>query len=69
MSETSATIYKKLVDLEQQVQRMKVQTYFQLPKRQRAASRYSQASIGKALRATRNGIWREKYAKKIKSLS
>ena len=69
MSQSSATIFKKLASLEQQVQSLKVQAYFTLPKKQQTASFYPQESINKALKSTRNQIWQEKYAKKIKGIS
>lgn len=69
MDQSTTTIFKKLINLEQQVQTLKVQAYFTLPKKQQTDSSYSQATINKALANTRNQIWQEKYAKKIKNLS
>jgi hypothetical protein len=69
MSQTTTTIFKKLANLEQQVQKLKVQAYLNLPKSQQTVSLYPQNSINKALKNTRNQIWQEKYAKKVKSLS
>jgi hypothetical protein len=70
MSQSVATaIFKKLTNLEQQVQHLKVQAYFNVPKRQQIVSLYSQETVNKALKNTRNRIWQEKYAKKIKGLS
>ena len=69
MNGTATIIYKKLSNLEQQVQKLKVQAYFKLPKEQQTISLYPMGLINKALKATRNQIWREKYAKKINSLS
>ncbi len=69
MNQSTTTILKKLVNLEQQVQNLKVQAYFSLSKKQRANALYPQESINKALRATRELVWQEKYAKKIKGLS
>ena len=65
MSPTTV-IFKKIADLEKQVQKLKVQAYFELPKNQRTNSAYPQTVISKALKETRNQIWQEKYAKKIK---
>lgn len=62
-------MYRKITDLEQQLQKLKVQAYFSLPKNIQNASLYSQAVIDKAMKTTRDQIWRDKYAKKIKSLS
>ena len=69
MSQTTTTIFKQLASLEQQVQKLKVQAYLNLPKIQQPIALYSQDSINKALKSSRNQIWQEKYAKKIKSLS
>lgn len=69
MNESSTTIFKRLTNLEQQVQSLKVQAYFTLPKKQQTVSFYPQESITKALRITRNQIWQKKYAKKIKGIS
>lgn len=65
----TTTIFKKLANLEQQVQSLKVQAYFNLPKKQQTVSLYPQDFINKSLKATRNQIWQEKYAKKIKGIS
>jgi len=65
----TVTIFRKLANLEQQVQKLKVQAYFNLPKKEQMISLYPQATINKSLIVTRNQIWQEKYAKKIKSLS
>lgn len=69
MNQSTTAIFKELANLERQVQRLKVQAYFNLPKKEQTISFYPQESINKALRITRNQIWQEKYAKKIKSLS
>lgn len=69
MSRSTVAIFKKLANLEQQVQKLKVRAYFNLPKKEKTISFYPQESINKALRITRNQIWQEKYAKKIKGLS
>jgi lambda repressor-like predicted transcriptional regulator len=69
MSQAAITIFKKLSNLEQQVQKLKVQVYFTLPKSKQLSSLYPEEAIAKALRTTRKQIWQKKYAKKIKSLS
>ena len=56
-------------NLEQQVQQLKVQAYFDLPKARQSGGIYSESAITKALKSTRNQIWQAKYAKKIKGLS
>ena len=69
MSQPTSTIFKRLVNLEQEVQQMKVRAYFDLPKKQQTISLYPQESINKALKFSRKQIWQEKYAKKTKRLS
>ena len=69
MNQSPTTIFKRLASLEQEVQSLKVQAYFTMPKKQQTTSFYPQEIIAKALRATRNQIWQEKYAKKIKGIS
>ena len=69
MNGSTATIFKQLANLEQQVQSLKVRAYFSLPKKQQTISLYPQTSINKSLKASRNQIWQEKYAKKIKGIS
>ena len=68
MSQVSA-IFKKLVGLEQQVQKMKVRAYFNLPKQERPTSLYTEKAILRAVEVTRGALWRRDYAKKIKSVS
>ena len=65
----NTAIFKKLSNLEQQVQTLKVQAYFNLPKKQQTVSLYPQEEINAALKISRNRIWQDKYAKKNKSLS
>ena len=69
MSETATAIFKKLNSLEQQVQKLKVEAYLNLPKNKQTVSFYPQETINKALTSSRNQIWRDKYAKKVKGLS
>ena len=65
----SATIFKKLTSLEQQVQKLKVQAYLNLPKKQQTIEIYPQEEILKTVKATRDKIWRGRYAKKFKGIS
>ncbi len=64
----SQTIFRKITDLERKLQRLKIQAYFNLP-RGRRSSVYPEEVINKALRATRQAIWQERYAKSIKGVS
>ncbi len=61
----TATIFKKLSNLEEEVQKLKVQAYLNLPKEKQAISLYPQASINKSLKTARKQIWQEQYAKKV----
>jgi len=60
----TATIFKKLTNLEQQVQKLKVQAYFSLPKAQQSSGIYAQTEINDAVKLTRKQIWQTRYAKK-----
>lgn len=66
---TQATVYKKIVALEREVQKMKLEAYRTLPKSQRPRSPYSEKALGRAVRKTRNAMWQRHYAKKIKGIS
>src|SRR3989344_2673382 len=68
MNQASA-IFKKLVTLEREVQKMKVRAYFNLPKQERAVSLSPENAIRRAVEASRNQIWQRTYAKKIKGVS
>ncbi|MEK7106682.1 MAG: hypothetical protein AAB899_00645 [Patescibacteria group bacterium] len=65
----AGVIFKKLVTLEQEVQKLKVNAYFNLPKQDRPVSIYPEEAIRRAVEASRNQIWRRTYAKKIKGVS
>lgn len=60
--QSPTVIYRKLGELERELQRLKVEAYFALPPRKRI-SPYLQRDIVKALRNTRRQIWRDRYAK------
>ena len=65
-----ATIFKKLESLEQEIQKMKVRAYFNLPKQERPISSvYPEEVVLRAAKKTRDLIWRRTYAKKIKGVS
>ena len=68
MNQTGA-IFKKLITLEQDIQKMKVHVYFNLPKQQRLVSLYPEETLRRAVEKSRSQIWRRIYAKKIKSIS
>ena len=59
------TIYEKLNRLEQELQRLKLQTYQTLPRGSRISSPYTEKTIQRAVKNTREMIWEKRYAKKI----
>lgn len=65
----AGVIFKRLVTLEQEVQKMKVRAYLNLPKQKRPASLYPEETIRRAAEISRKQIWRRTYAKKVKSVS
>ena len=68
---TQAAVYKKIVALEREVQKMKIEAYRAFPKAQRSRpiSAYSEKALFAAVRTARNKIWKRDYAKKTKGLS
>lgn len=65
MNPTSTVIYKKLSELETELQRLKIQTYRVLPRSLRAISPYVDKAIYRAVKGTREEIWQKRYAKKV----
>jgi len=57
-------IFEKLGQLERDLQRLKVQAYFALP-RERRARDYPELAIRRAVKQARAEIWRSRYAGKI----
>lgn len=51
--------------MEQEIQRLKIQSYLALPRASRAVSPYADTAIAQALKKTRETIWQKQYAKKI----
>ena len=64
MTDKTSTIFKKLERLEKDFQKLKIETFFSLPKK-KLKSIYPEKPLRKAIRATRKAIWQEKYAKKV----
>ena len=65
MTPTSTAIYQKLSQLEQDLQRLKIQTYRALPRSSRISSSYTDRAIYQAVKETRENIWQKRYAKKV----
>lgn len=61
---TTQTIFRKLENLEREIQRLKLESFFALPRKQRR-SLYSEKTVQKAVRETRKDIWEKRYAKKV----
>ena len=66
---TQTAMYKKIVALEREVQKMKLEAFRTLPKSKRPPAAYSEKALTRAVRKTRGGIWRRDYAKKVKGVS
>jgi len=68
MSRSGATtVFKQLTDLERELQRLKIQAYFNLP--QKPSTLYPEETIRRVLKSTREAIWQKRYAKKVKGIS
>ena len=63
MVTTAVAFYKKITSVERQVQKLKTEAFFALPK-VRDAETYPTKDIMRALKNTRVNIWRARYAKK-----
>ena len=67
---TSATrIYEQLLRLEQDLQRLKIQTYQTLARPQRLRFPYTDKAIERAVKEMREAIWQKRYAQKITRVS
>lgn len=63
-NKNSSKIFDRIETLEKNLQRLKIETYFNLPEKRRKLF-YPEESLRKAIRSLRKSIWRERYAKKI----
>jgi len=61
---TSTKIFEKLQLLERNLQRLKIETYLNLPVKKEEMI-YPEKKLLRALRKIRKSIWQERYAKKI----
>lgn len=68
MKQSPAQFYEKLQQLEREVNRLKLETYFALPPKRRLAL-YPEKAIQDSVREARNEIWQERYAKKVTGIS
>ena len=63
-TKTTATFLEKIEAVEETLQSLKVEAYFNLPQKKQAQL-YPQASLLNNLRKTRKAIWQERYAGKV----
>ena len=68
MSKVAVNFYDKISALEREVQKLKTQAFFALPSRS-ASELYPMKEITRALKRTRDNIWRSRYAKKSARVS
>lgn len=61
-------LYEKLLRLERDLNRLKIDTYFALPKKKQT-SLYSEKSIRDSVNQVRDEIWQERYGKTIARVS
>lgn len=66
-TQTPTIIYKRLRELESELQRLKIDAYFLFPQKS-LQKRYPEKNILRALKETRKQIWLDRYAKTIKGL-
>ncbi len=64
MANKTTTIFRKVENMEKDLQKLKVEVFFSLPKKQRKAI-YPEKSILESVRDVRKAIWNQRYAKKI----
>ncbi len=60
----SSKILERIDSLEKAIQKLKIETYFSLPEKERKGL-YSEQSLRKAIRTLRKSIWQERYAQKV----
>lgn len=63
-NKTVSKLFDRLTILEKNLQRLKVETYFNLPVKIQK-SLYPEESLRKAIKSLRKSIWQERYAQKI----
>jgi len=64
MKQDTTKIFEKLQLLEKDLQRLKIETYLNLPLKREGAL-YPEKKLLRTLRKIRKSIWQERYAKKI----
>ncbi len=64
MADKTSAIFKKMEDLEKDLQRLKIEAFFALPEMERKFT-YPEMTLRRAIRDLRKTIWKERYARKI----
>ena len=68
MNQSATQLYGKLLRLEKELNRLKIDTYFALPKKKQT-SLYPEKTIRDSAGQVRDEIWQERYGKKITRVS
>jgi len=68
MKQSAMQLYEKIQRLEKDLNRLKIDTYFALPKRKQA-SLYSEKAVRDSVSQVRDEFWQERYGKKITGIS
>jgi hypothetical protein len=63
-NQSSTEILERINDLERDLQKLKLETFFSLPQK-RQTSLYPEAELRKAIEKTRKSIWQKRYAQKM----
>ena len=64
MTDNTSAIFNKLENLERELQKIKIETFFALPKEKQKYI-YSEKLLREAIRNLRKSIWQKRYAQKI----
>lgn len=62
---SAQALLDKISNIESELQKLKLEAYFQLPKKPKIESKYSEQLVLNAVKTTRNKIWQKRYAKKV----
>jgi hypothetical protein len=63
-NKTSSKILDRIAEIEENLQKLKIEAYFGLPERKQKFF-YPEKSLREAIRSLRKSIWKERYAKKV----
>ena len=65
MCMTTETIFRKITAMEAELQKLKLEAYWNLSPRRKVEPSYKEQAVLRAVKSSRNKIWRKRYAKKI----